>query len=161
MIIPGCASSIVCSCACRTGAPSSLPILFCNAAFDLGMTSLSLPPWHSFADLNIHPSPPASSCTPSAPLYTDFLFLLADCLGFEDPPPGFPVAERTRRRLEMFASTACFLRRMCPTLSPATRSQPSAHACSTPCTSYTATTLDSMDGLPGSVTSVLLGFPVV
>jgi hypothetical protein len=49
---------------------------------------------------------------------------------------------------------------MCPALSPATPSQPPAHACSTPCTTDTATTLDSLDGPPASVASVLLGFPV-
>jgi hypothetical protein len=38
---------------------------------------------------------------PSGPLYTDFLCLLADPLGFEDPPPGFPVAEQTHRWLAM------------------------------------------------------------
>jgi hypothetical protein len=59
---------------------------------------------------------------------TDFLCLLADPLGFEDPPPDFPVAERTCRWLDVLGATACFLCRMCPALSPATPSQPPAHA---------------------------------
>jgi hypothetical protein len=33
-----------------------------------------------------------------------------DPLGFEDPPPGFPVAERTRHCLDMLAAMACFRR---------------------------------------------------
>jgi hypothetical protein len=114
-----------------------------------------------FADLNIHPLAPASSCAPSAPLYTDFLCLLADPLGFEDPPSGFPVAEQTHRLLAMLAVKACFLRSMCPALPLATPCQPPAHTCSTPCTTDTATTLDSLVGPPASVTSVLLGSPVM
>jgi hypothetical protein len=69
-----------------------------------------------FADLNIPPSAPASCCTPSAPLYIDFLCLLADPLWFEDTPSGFPVAERTHRWLAMLAVMACFLCSMCPAL---------------------------------------------
>jgi hypothetical protein len=55
-------------------------------------------------------------------------------------------------------------------LSPMTPSQPPAHNCSTPCTTDIDPTLHSMDGLPASVTSVLLcppsrflghAFPVV
>jgi hypothetical protein len=42
-----------------------------------------------FVGLNIHPSAPASSCTPSTPFYTDLLCLLANPLGFEGPPPSF------------------------------------------------------------------------
>jgi hypothetical protein len=38
------------------------------------------------ADLNIPPSAPASSYTPSAPLNADFLCLLADPFRFDDPP---------------------------------------------------------------------------
>jgi hypothetical protein len=44
---------------------------------------------------------------------------------------------------------------------PRDSSQPPAHACSTRCTTDTATTLDTMDGPPASVTSVFLGSPVV
>jgi hypothetical protein len=109
------------------------------------------------SDLNIHPSAPASSCTAFTPLYTNFLCLLADPLGFEDPPPGFPVTERIRCWLDRLAATACFLCCMCSALSPATPSQPPALACSTPSTTDTATTLDSLDGPP--VTSVLMGSP--
>jgi hypothetical protein len=60
----------------------------------------------------------------------------------------------------MLAATASFLRSMCPALSPATFSQPPPQTYSTPCTTDTATTLDSMDGPPASVASVLLGSPV-
>jgi hypothetical protein len=45
---------------------------------------------------------------------------------------------------------------MCPALSPSTTSQTPAHTCSTPCTTDTATTLDSLVGPPASVTSVIL-----
>jgi hypothetical protein len=45
----------------------------------------------------------------------------------------------------------------CPVFSPVTPSP----ACPTLCTTDTATTIDSMDGAPASVISVLLGFPVV
>jgi hypothetical protein len=113
-----------------------------------------------FAGLNIHPSAPASSCTPSAPLYADFLSLLADPLRFEDPSPGFQVAERTRRWLDMLAATACFQRSMCPAHSLTTPTESPAHSCSTPCTTDTATTLDSMDGPPASVASVLMLSPL-
>jgi hypothetical protein len=54
----------------------------------------------------MHPSAPASSCTPFAPLFTDLPCLLADPLGFEDPIPGFPVSDRTRRWLHVLAATA-------------------------------------------------------
>jgi hypothetical protein len=114
-----------------------------------------------FADLNIHTSAPASSCTPSTPLYTAFLCLLADPLGFGDPPPYFPVAEQTHRWLDVLVATAYFLRSMCRAFSRMTASQPPA--CSIPCTSDTATTLDSIDGPTAYITSVLLllGSPVV
>jgi hypothetical protein len=46
-------------------------------------------------------------------------------------------------------------------LSPATPSQSPAHTCSTPCTTDTDTTLDSLVGPPASATSVLLGSPVM
>jgi hypothetical protein len=114
-----------------------------------------------FADLNIRPSAPATSCTPSASVYTYFLSLLADPLGFEDPPLVFPVAEQTRRWLYMPPATAYFLRSTCPALSSATSSQPPAPACPTPCTTDTATTLDSMDGPPTCTTSILLGSSVL
>jgi hypothetical protein len=114
-----------------------------------------------FADLNIPPLAPASSCAPSVPLYTGLLCLLTDPLRFADLPSGSPVAEQTHRLLAMLAVKACFLCSMCPAHSPATPSQPPAHACSTPCTTDTATTLDSLVGPPASVTSVLLGSPVM
>jgi hypothetical protein len=85
-----------------------------------------------FADLNIHHSAQASSCTPSAPLYTDCLCLLADPLGFAYPPSGFPAAEQTHRWLQMLEVTACFLRSICPALSPTSPIKPPAHTCSTP-----------------------------
>jgi hypothetical protein len=80
-----------------------------------------------------------------SPLYTDFLCLLAGPLGFADPPSGSPAAERTHRWL-MLAVKTCFLRSMCPALSLATPCQPPAHTCSTPCTTDTDTTLDSLVG---------------
>jgi hypothetical protein len=43
-----------------------------------------------FANLRFHPSGPASSCTHSTCLYTDFLCLLADPLSFEEPASGYP-----------------------------------------------------------------------
>jgi hypothetical protein len=43
---------------------------------------------------------------PPAPPYTDFVCLLADPLGFADPPSGFPVVERTHRWLLMLVVTA-------------------------------------------------------
>jgi hypothetical protein len=73
------------------------------------------------------------------PPTTDFVCLLADPLGFEDPPPGLPVPERTRRWMDTLAATACFLRSMCPACSPVTPSQPPAPAYSTPSTTGTAT----------------------
>jgi hypothetical protein len=56
---------------------------------------------------------------------------------------------------------ACFLRSMCPALSAASPFQPPAHTCSTPCTTDNATTLDSLVGPPASVTSILLGSPIM
>jgi hypothetical protein len=97
---------------------------------------------------------------PSAPLYTYFFCQLADPLRFEDPPPGFLVAERSRRWLDMLAATACFIGSMCPAHSPATPPQLPAQTCSTPCTTDTAATLDSMDGPPASVAFVLMSSPL-
>jgi hypothetical protein len=93
------------------------------------------------------------------PHMPDFLCLLPDPLGFEDPPPGFPVAEQTRRWSDMLAATACFLRSMCRSLSPTTPSQPPA--CYAPCTTDTATTSDSKEDPTASISSVLLGSPFV
>jgi hypothetical protein len=107
-----------------------------------------------FADLNIHTSAPASSCTPSAPLYTAFLCLLADPLGLGDPPPDFPVVEQKHRWLDVLAAMAYFLRSMCRAFSRMTASQPPA--CSIHCTSDTAITLDSIDGPNAYITCVLL-----
>jgi hypothetical protein len=59
-----------------------------------------------FVDFLIHPSGPASTCSPSTHLYTDFLCLLADPLGFEDPPPGIRVAARTRSWSDIIAVSA-------------------------------------------------------
>jgi hypothetical protein len=47
---------------------------------------------------------------------------------------GFPVAERTRRWLDLLVATGCFPRSPCLALSPATPSRPPAHACPIPCT---------------------------
>jgi hypothetical protein len=86
---------------------------FCSEMLPL---TLEWPQYHCrhdipFTDLNTPPPlAPASSCTPSTPLYTDFLCLLADPLEFEDPPSRFPVTERTHRWLAMIAVVACFLR---------------------------------------------------
>jgi hypothetical protein len=110
-----------------------------------------------FADINIHPSAPACSCTLFTPLYTDFLCLHADPLEVENPPPGFLAAEQKHRWLDPLATMACFLRIKCPALSHATP----APACSAPCTASTAITLDSMYGPPASITSVLVCSPVV
>jgi hypothetical protein len=110
-----------------------------------------------FDGCNINPSAPAFSCTPVASLHTDFLRLLADPLGFKDPPVGLSVAEHFHRWLDMLAAPACFLCSMRPALSPMTPSQPPPRTCSTPCTIDTCTTLGSMDA---SVASVLLGSPV-
>jgi hypothetical protein len=60
-----------------------------------------------------------------SPLY--FLCLRADPLGFEDPPPGIPVAAWTLCCLDVIAATAHFLRCAYPP-----RSRHPAHACSTP-----------------------------
>jgi hypothetical protein len=48
---------------------------------------------------------------------------------------------------------------VCVLLSPGILFQPPRPACSTPSTTVTATTLDSVDGPPASVTSAPLGFP--
>jgi hypothetical protein len=91
------------------------------------------------AGLNIHPSAPASSCTPSAPHDTDLLRLFSVPLGYEDPPPVFAGAEGTRCWLGMLAATACFICSMSHALSSTTLSHSPAHTCSTPCTTDTAT----------------------
>jgi hypothetical protein len=72
--------------------------------------------YHNYllANLRIHPSSSGSSTH----LFTVFLCLLADPLGFEDLPPGIPVAARNRCWLDIIAVTAYFLRCMCPTTSP-------------------------------------------
>jgi hypothetical protein len=148
---------------CPAGPGRPPIVLFCSEMLQL---TSDWPHYHCrlgilFADLNIHPSALACSCTPAAPFYADFPCSLGDPLGFKDPPPGSPVTEHTRRWLNMLAVTACFLRSMCPALSSATPSQPPARACSTLCTTDTATTLDSMNGPAASITSILLGSPVV
>jgi hypothetical protein len=76
-----------------------------------------------------------------------------DPLEFENPPLGFPVVGQTCRWVDMLAAAACFLRSMCPDISPVTPS----HACSTVCTTDASTTLDSMDGPSASARAVLLG----
>jgi hypothetical protein len=110
-----------------------------------------------FADPKVHPSAPASSCTPSTPLYTDFLFLLTAPLGLENPPPGVPVADRTRRWLDMIAATARFLRSTNPVLSPATPS----HACFNSSTADTHKIIHSLEGPSAAITSVLMSSPFV
>jgi hypothetical protein len=52
--------------------------------------------------------------------YKDFLCLLADPLGFEDPLPDIPGDARTRCWLDVIAATARFLRDVCPNPSPLT-----------------------------------------
>jgi hypothetical protein len=106
-----------------------------------------------FPDLNIPPSDSASSCIPFPSTRTSSACLL---ISF-----GFPVGERTYRWQAMLAISACFLRSMCSALFSPTPSQPLAHTCSTPCTTDTSTTLNSLVHLfaRASVTSVLLGSP--
>jgi hypothetical protein len=104
-----------------------------------------------FPDLNIPPSDSASSCIPPPSTRTSSACLLI--------PFGFPVGERTYRWQAMLAISPCFLHSMGSALSPATPSQPLAHTCSTPCTTDTSTTLNSLVRPRASVTSVLLGSP--
>jgi hypothetical protein len=76
-------------------------------------------------------------------------------------PPGCSATERTQRWLHMLAVTACFLRRMCPALTcdscPASR----------PClfhplhSRHWCCLRQHVWSTSNSVTSVLLGFPVV
>jgi hypothetical protein len=111
MIFPGCTSSIVMSCALQDQGA----LQFCSEMLLLTSDWLR---YHChlgilFAGLNIRSSAPASSCTQSAPLCTDFLCLLAAPLWFEDPPPGFTVTKRRRGWLELLTATASFLRGMC------------------------------------------------
>jgi hypothetical protein len=124
---------------CPAG-PGGPPLFqFCSEMLPL---TLDWPHYHCclgifFAGNINHTLAPASSCTPSAPIYTDFLCLglLSGPLGFEDPPPDFPVAE------ELVAVWICLQPLhisyiVCVLLSmrPATHFQPPAHTCSTPCT---------------------------
>jgi hypothetical protein len=97
------------------------------------------PPW-------THSGGPASCCAPSTHLYTGFLCLLADPLGFEDPPPGIPVAARNRCWLDIVAVTSCFLHCGSPTPYPLPPPLTPARACSTPSSVGSATTVD-MSGL--------------
>jgi hypothetical protein len=53
------------------------------------------------------------SCPLSTPLYTDFLCLLADPLGFYDPPLSISVAERTRHYIDINAAMARCLHCVC------------------------------------------------
>jgi hypothetical protein len=69
-----------------------------------------------FADGRIHPSALASSCVPSSHLSAYSFCLLADPLGFEDPPSGIPGPKRTCCWLDIIAVTECFRRCVCPTL---------------------------------------------
>jgi hypothetical protein len=78
---------------CPAG-PGRPPIF--QVCSEMLLLTLGWPHYHCclvilFADLNIRPWAPASSCAPSAPLCTDFLCLLADPLRLEVPPLGFPV----------------------------------------------------------------------
>jgi hypothetical protein len=141
-------------------AMTRVPLLVCMSLPPIGRLPLLLLPrlLTVMMKFSFRPSALASSCTPSAPLYTDFLCPIADPPGFSDPPSGFPVAERTHRWLQMLAVTACFLHSMCPALSPSPF-QPPSRTCSTPCNTDTATTFESLVGPPASVTSVLLGSP--
>jgi hypothetical protein len=54
----------------------------------------------------------------AAHLYADILSVLADPLGFMDPPPGVPVAVRMRRCVDLDPARACFLCSMCPAFLP-------------------------------------------
>jgi hypothetical protein len=111
MIFLGCTSSIVYSCALQDWGA----LLSSKFGSKMLLLTSDWPHHHCrlgilFADLNIHPSAPACSCTPSAPLYTNSLCLHADPLGVENLPPGFLAAERKHRWLDPLATTACFLR---------------------------------------------------
>jgi hypothetical protein len=79
------------------------------------------------------------------------LCLPADPLGFEDPPLGIPAAERSRHGMNMITATAQFLCSV-PAPFPPTPCQRTANACSKP--ADPATTMDSLDGLTASFTSV-------
>jgi hypothetical protein len=100
-------------------------------------------------DLRMHTSGRASSCAPSSQLYTDFLCLLANLLGFEVLPPDTPVDTQTRCWLDIIAATARFLRSVGPTPFPMTPPLP-AHTCSTPSSADSTTTMDSLDCLRAS-----------
>jgi hypothetical protein len=93
------------------------------------------------------------------PLITDFLCLLADPLGFEDPSLGIPVTAWTRYLSNILAVAARFLRCVRPALSPLTPPRSPEHACSTPPSAQTTTTMDSLDCSRASVSSVFLGSP--
>jgi hypothetical protein len=90
--------------------PAPLPCLrpwassFFHFCFDILLWTFDWPRCHHrlYVLLPIYPFGPASYCAPSTHLCPDFLCLLADPLGFEDPPPGVPVA-RTRRWLEKYS----------------------------------------------------------
>jgi hypothetical protein len=91
-----------------------------------------------FADFFILPLSSSSFCTFFAFDDSDFLCMLADLLEFEELPLGLPDAERAHRWLALLAVTACFHRSVCPA------SQPTAHTCFTPCTTDTASNLNSL-----------------
>jgi hypothetical protein len=86
---------------------------FCS---DMLLLTSDWPRYHSrldvpLADLRIHPLGQA----PSTHLYTDFLCLLADPLGFEDPPQGTQApygiaAGWTSLQLRPFSYVVCALR---------------------------------------------------
>jgi hypothetical protein len=110
------------------------------------------------ADVRIHPSGSLSSR--AEPLIsTDFLCLLADPLGFEDPSLGIPVTAWTRYLSNILAVAARLLGCVRPALSPLTPPRSPERACSTPPPAQTRTTMDSLDCSRASVSSVFWVLP--
>jgi hypothetical protein len=68
--------------------PSCTSTTFCSSVLPVTQAAILLP--NSILKCCCCPS-----YVPCTHLYTNFLCLLADPLGFEDPPPGLPVAAQT------------------------------------------------------------------
>jgi hypothetical protein len=99
------------------------------------------------------------SCAPSTHLLTNFLCLLADPLGVECPPLDIPVAARICCLLDIMAATTHFLHCVCPTPFPPPPPLPPVHACSTPSSVDSTTTMDSLACSHVSDPSFLLDSP--